>query len=48
MQPRFSRKVWTGEVTKMVSAYKAQVTPDQQEQIVNYLVAAYGTPDASK
>jgi mono/diheme cytochrome c family protein len=43
MQPRFGRKVWQAEVTKMVAAYKAPVPPDQQAQIVNYLVAGYGT-----
>jgi mono/diheme cytochrome c family protein len=47
MQPRFPRKVWKAEVTKMVSAYKASIEPAQQDQIVDYLVAAYGVP-ASK
>jgi mono/diheme cytochrome c family protein len=42
MQPRFPRKVWKVEVTKMVEAYKAQIAPAQQEEIVNYLTAAYG------
>ena len=42
MQPRFPRKVWKAEVTKMVEAYKAQIAPAQQEEIVNYLTAAYG------
>ncbi len=49
MQPRFPRKVWQAEVTKMVAAYKAPVTPAQQTEIVNYLVAGYGTQsNASK
>jgi mono/diheme cytochrome c family protein len=43
MQPRFPRKVWKAEVTKMVEAYKAPIAPAQQEQVVNYLTAAYGT-----
>ena len=44
MQPHFPRKVWKAEVTKMVEAYKAPIAAPQQEQIVNYLTAAYGTP----
>jgi cytochrome c5 len=46
MQPRFPRKVWKAEVTKMVSAYKAPIEAAQQDQIVEYLVAAYGIPDS--
>jgi mono/diheme cytochrome c family protein len=42
MQPRFPRKVWKAEVTKMVDAYKARIAEPQQEQIVSYLTAAYG------
>jgi cytochrome c5 len=42
-QPRFSRKVWTAEVAKMVTAYKASIPPAQQAQIVDYLVAGYGS-----
>lgn len=45
MQPRFSRNVWKAEVAKMVTAYKAPIAPEQQGQIVDYLVAAYGTGD---
>ena len=45
MQPRFSRAVWKAEVAKMVSAYKAPIAAEQQNQIVDYLAAAYGTPD---
>ena len=45
MQPKFPRKVWKAEVTKMVEAYKAPIAPAQQEQIVNYLTAAYGVED---
>ncbi len=45
MQPRFPRKVWRAEVTKMVEAYKATIAPAQQQQIVNYLTAAYGVED---
>jgi cytochrome c5 len=42
-QPRFSRKVWTAEVAKMVSAYKASIPAAQQAQLVDYLVAGYGS-----
>ena len=45
MQPHFSREIWKAEVTKMVEAYKAPIAPPQQDQIVNYLTAAYGTED---
>ena len=47
MQPKFPRKVWTAEVTKMVQAYKAKIDPAQQAEIVNYLVAAYGSDGGS-
>ena len=43
MQPRFSRKVWTDEVNKMINTYKAQVPPDQVSAIVDYLVSIRGT-----
>lgn len=46
MQPRFSRKVWTAEVAKMVTAYKAPIAPAQQAEIVDYLAAAYGAAEA--
>ena len=45
MQPRFSRNVWKAEVAKMTSAYKARIAAPQQNEIVDYLVAAYGAPD---
>ena len=43
MQPRFSRKVWTDEVNKMINTYKAQIQPDQVNTIVDYLVSIRGT-----
>ena len=43
MQPRFSRKVWTDEVNKMINTYKAMVPPDQVNTIVDYLVSIRGT-----
>ncbi len=48
MQPRFPRKVWNAEVRKMVDAYKAPVGESDQAQIVDYVVAAYGTEDGKK
>jgi mono/diheme cytochrome c family protein len=48
MQPRFPRKVWKAEVRKMVDDYKAPVDESDQAQIVDYLVAVYGTEDGEK
>ena len=42
MQPRFSRAVWEKEVKKMVTAYGAPITDEEQQQIVEYLVAIKG------
>ena len=42
MQPRFSQTVWEKEVKKMVDVYGASITPDEQKQIVEYLVAIKG------
>jgi len=46
MQPRFSRTVWEKEVKKMVDAYGAPIAPDEQQQIVEYLVAIKGPADS--
>ncbi len=46
MQPRFSRAVWEKEVKKMVDAYGAPITPADQQQIVEYLVAIKGPAEA--
>jgi sulfite dehydrogenase (cytochrome) subunit B len=46
-QPIFPRKTWTAEVHKMVAAYGAMITPDQEEEIVNYLVYWHGQEDPS-
>lgn len=46
-QPIFSRKTWISEVQKMVKAYGAMITPDEQKEIVNYLVYWHGKEDAS-
>jgi mono/diheme cytochrome c family protein len=45
-QPVFPRKTWTAEVQKMVKAYGAMIPPDQQQEIVNYLVYWHGKEDA--
>ena len=42
MQPRFSKAVWEKEVKKMVDAYGAPIAPEEQQQIVEYLVAIKG------
>ena len=46
MQPRFSQTVWEKEVKKMVDVYGAPITPDEQKQIVEYLVAIKGPVDS--
>jgi hypothetical protein len=48
MQPRFSRKVWKAEVQKMVKAYKAPISEQDEAQIVDYLVANFGMEDGTK
>lgn len=47
-QPRFSKTVWQSEVKKMVDAYGASISPEDQALIVEYLVAVKGSePPAS-
>lgn len=46
-QPIFPRKTWTAEVQKMVKAYGAMVPPEEQKQVVNYLVYWHGGEDVS-
>jgi mono/diheme cytochrome c family protein len=46
-QPIFPRKTWTSEVQKMVKAYGAMITSDEQKEIVNYLVYWHGKEDAA-
>ena len=46
MQPNFTRKTWTDEVTKMRKTYGAPVSDEQAEQIVNYLVSIRGAEPA--
>ena len=45
-QPRFPRKTWEAEVTKMVKSYGAPISDEDQKKIVDYLVAVRGVPDA--
>jgi mono/diheme cytochrome c family protein len=44
-QPVFPRKTWTAEVHKMVKAYGAMIQPDQEKEIVDYLVTWHGKED---
>jgi cytochrome c5 len=46
MQPRFSRAVWEKEVKKMADVYGALISPAEQQQIVEYLVAVQGPAEA--
>ena len=46
IQPSFSRTVWEKEVKKMVDAYGAPITPEEQQQIVEYLVAIKGPAES--
>ena len=46
MQPSFSRTVWEKEVKKMVDIYGAHITAEDQQQIVEYLVAIKGPAES--
>jgi hypothetical protein len=41
-QPNLSKEGWEEVVKKMVRAYKAPISPEDQEKIVDYLAAAKG------
>jgi mono/diheme cytochrome c family protein len=41
-QPPFPRKTWEEEVHKMVKTYGAPINPDEEEQIVDYLMTVRG------
>jgi len=47
-QPPMPRKFWEAEVKKMQQKYAAPITDDKIAAIVDYLVSAYGVPDAPK
>ena len=42
-QPSLSRETWQEVVNKMITAYKAPVSPDDAKAIVDYLVRIKGT-----
>lgn len=42
-QPSLSRKAWQEVVNKMITAYKAPVSPDDAKAIVDYLARTKGT-----
>lgn len=41
-QPRFPRKTWAAEVTKMIKVYGAPIAPDDVKAITDYLVSFNG------
>ena len=41
-QPPFPKKQWVAVVQKMVKNYGAPITPEAQEQIVDYLTTVRG------
>jgi cytochrome c5 len=42
-QPSLSREAWQEVVNKMITAYKAPVSPDDAKAIVDYLARTKGT-----
>jgi hypothetical protein len=42
-QPSLSREAWQEVVNKMITAYKAPISPDDAKAVVDYLVRAKGT-----
>ena len=42
-QPSLSREAWQEVVNKMITAYRAPISPDDAKAIVDYLVHAKGT-----
>ena len=44
-QPLLSKETWTEVVHKMVTAYKAPISPDDEKQIVDYLARTKSIPD---
>jgi hypothetical protein len=43
-QPLLSKEKWEEVVHKMVTAYKAPISPDDEKQIVDYLVKTKSIP----
>jgi hypothetical protein len=48
MQPHFNQTVWTTEVHKMVAAYGAHVTPEEEAAIVTYIMTIRGARTAEQ
>jgi mono/diheme cytochrome c family protein len=48
MQPHFPQAVWASEVHKMVSAYGAHVTPEEEAEIVTYIMTIRGADTADQ
>ena len=48
MQPDFTQTVWATEVHKMVTAYGAHVTPEEEAAIVTYIMTIRGARTAEQ
>src|SRR3981081_2526816 len=48
MQPRVSRTVWMGEVSKMKDVYGAHISNEQVLKITDYVVSINGKPDSGQ
>ncbi|MDD5212376.1 MAG: sulfite:cytochrome C oxidoreductase subunit B [Sulfuricurvum sp.] len=46
-QGKKSRPYWTGTVAKMVNEFKASISKEDQQVIINYLVKHYGFESTS-
>jgi mono/diheme cytochrome c family protein len=42
--PFMTRQVWTAEVSKMINAFGARISPEDAKTIIDYLVRNYGKP----
>jgi len=47
-QPLLSKEKWEEVVHKMVTAYKAPISPDDEKQIVDYLVKTKSIPQSDR
>ncbi len=48
IQPPMPMKFWDAEIKKMREKYAAPIPPELDAKLVEYLVKAYGVPDATK
>jgi hypothetical protein len=48
MQPPFPQHVWASEVHKMVESYGAHVTPEEEAEIVTYIMTIRGAGTAGQ